>query len=244
MNPASWDSWKAHYEAKGYICYAPAFPYHEGNPSNLRKKSDPNLGKLTIGDIVRSYERFIDELPEKPLLIGHSIGGFIVQKLISMNKGVAGVCIDSAAPNGINTFKWSFWKANLPVINPLKGNSVFIPSVKWFHFAFCNTLTMKQTQVEYDKFVVPEGRNVPRSMLTDPYGKVDFNKPHQPLLFISGEKDNIIPKSLNKKNFDAYKDKNSIKAYKEFAGRSHYICGQENWEEVADYVNEWIESIS
>jgi esterase/lipase len=87
---------------------------------------------------------------------------------------------------------------------------------------------------------VPESRNIPRSMLTDAYGKINFKLPHKPLLFIAGEKDNIIPSSLNKTNFNAYKDKNSIKEFKEFAGRTHYICGQKNWEEIADYIHNWV----
>ncbi len=72
---------------------------------------------------------------------------------------------------------------------------------------------------------------------------IDFKKPHNPLLFIAGEKDHIIPSSLNKKNFEAYKDTNSKKEFIEFAGRTHYICNQPNWQEVADYINGWISKL-
>lgn len=240
MNPTSWGSWIKYFEAKGYTCYAPAFPFHEGNPADLRKNINPLLVKVTIGDVVKSYVHFIDNLPEKPILIGHSVGAFLTQKLIELDKGVVGVCIDSAPPAGVITFKWSFWKANFPVVNPFKGNSVFVPSVEWYHYAFCNTMTIEETQIEYNQFVIPESRNIPRSLLTSSYGKINFKKPHQPLLFIAGEKDNITPASLNKKNYDSYKDKNSIKVFKEFAGRTHYICGQKNWEEIAGFIYDWI----
>lgn len=242
MNPTSWEPWIKFYEAKGYTCYAPAYAYHEGNPKDLRNNIDPHLGKLSFGQVIDSLSAFIDKLPEKPILIGHSMGGLAVQKLIGLNKGVAGICIDPAPPKGIFSLKWSFIKANLPTINPFKGNSVCLPSLKWFHYAFCNTMTMEQTVAEYDKFVVPESRNIPRSS-TKNDGKIDFKKPHNPLLIIAGEKDNIIPPSLNKKNYEAYKDKNSKTDFKEFPGRTHYICGQQNWEEVATYINEWIISL-
>lgn len=242
MNPASWQSWIKFYETKDYKCYAPAYAYHEGNPADLRNNINHDLGKLTFGQVIDSLSAFIDKLPEKPILIGHSMGGLAVQKLIEMNKGVAGICIDPAPPKGVFSFKWSFLKANLPTINPLKGNSVCVPTVKWFHYAFCNTMTMEQTETEYNKFVVPESRNIPRTS-TGKQGKIDFRKPHNPLLFIAGEKDHIIPSSLNRKNFEAYKDKNSKTDFKEFAGRTHYICGQENWEEVSNFINEWITSL-
>ncbi len=239
QSPKGWEGWIKYFSAKGYTCYAPAYPYHEGEPETLRKNIDPRLGKLTFGQVIDSLAAFIDKLPEKPMLIGHSMGGLAVQKLISMNKGIAAIAIDAAPPKGIFSFKWSFLKANIPTINPLKGNRPCLPSVKWFHYAFCNTMTMEQTKKEYDLYVVPESRNIPRSS-TGKAGKIDFNKPHAPLLIIAGEKDHIIPSSLNKKNYRAYKDKNSKLDFKEFPGRTHYICGQENWQEVAGYIERWI----
>lgn len=240
MNPASWEHWVGFYERKGYNCFAPAYPYHEGKPSDLRKNIDPKLGNLTFGEVINSLIDFIDKLPEKPILVGHSMGGLAVQKLIELGQGVAGICIDPAPPRGIFSFKWSFLKANWPTINPFKGDSVCVPTVGWFHYAFCNTMTLEQTRIEYEKYVVPESRNIPRSS-TKSDGAIDFSKPHNPLLIIAGEKDHIIPSSLNKKNFLAYTDKGSRIDFKEFPGRTHYICGQQDWEEVALFINEWID---
>ena len=242
QNPHSWAEWKKYFETKGYTCHSPAYPYHEGEPSELRKNINPKLGSLTLRQVMESLTNFIDALPEKPILIGHSMGGLIVQKLIAKDKGIAGICINSAPPKSVFSFKWSFIKTNLPIINPLKGNSVCLPSIKWFHDSFCNTMSMEETEIEYNKFVVPESRHIPRSS-TGKSGYIDFQKPHHPLLFIAGEKDTIIPHSLNKKNFNAYKNANSKKDLKEFAGRTHYICGQQNWQEVADYILEWIHKL-
>jgi pimeloyl-ACP methyl ester carboxylesterase len=243
MNPKSWQVWVKYFEGKGYICYAPAYPFHEGEPAELRKNVNPSLGKVTFTQVVAGLSSFIDGLPARPVLIGHSMGGLAVQKLIEMNRGVAGVCIDSAPPKGLISYKWSFLKANLPTVNPLKGDSVFLPGVNWFHYAFCNTMTVEQTEIEYKKFVVPESRNIARSA-TRKEGKIDFSKPHCPLLFIAGEKDHIIPSSLNNKNFKAYRDSGSVKSFKMFPGRTHYICGQAGWEEVALYISDWLAKLN
>jgi esterase/lipase len=103
-------------------------------------------------------------------------------------------------------------------------------------------MTIEQTAEEYKKYVVPESRNIARSS-TKIDGKIDFTIPHNPLLIIAGEKDNIVPSSLNKKNYNSYKDQNSITAFMEFAGRTHYICGQHGWQEVASYIDSWILSL-
>lgn len=242
MNPLSWEPWIRHFEAKGYTCHAPAYPFHAGDPAALRANPPAGLRKLRFDEVLDSLTAFIQTLPEKPILIGHSMGGLAVQVLLERGLGVAGVSIDPAPPKGIFTFKWSFLKANLATINPFKGNSIFLPSVKWFHYAFCNTMTMAETQAEYDRFVVPEARNIPRSS-TGKAGKVDFKAQRPPLLIIAGEMDNIVPASLNEKNFKAFHKSPSQTDFKVFAGRGHYICGQKGWEEVADYAADWVKGL-
>ena len=60
-------------------------------------------------------------------------------------------------------------------------------------------------------------------------------------ILIAGEKDEIIPAHLTEKNAKAYKDTNSVTAFEAFEGRSHYICGEPGWEEVAQYASDWLE---
>jgi hypothetical protein len=51
----------------------------------------------------------------------------------------------------------------------------------------------------------------------------------------------IIPASLNEKNSEAYTNEVSITEFKKFAGRGHFICGRPGWEEVAEYIGNWLE---
>jgi esterase/lipase len=106
-----------------------------------------------------------------------------------------------------------------------------------FQYTFVNTLPLAEQQAAFEKYVVPESRGVPRQSLT---AKIDFTKPHPPLLLVTGSKDNLIPASLNKTNYDKYKRSASITDFKEFTGRTHFIVGQKGWEEVADYVLAWL----
>lgn len=239
-NAHSWSEWKLYFAGLGFICHSPDYPYHGGTPALLRKSPNKLLANIRLNDVVKHYRTFIDQLGGKcPILIGHSMGGLIVQKLIQEKKGAAGICITSASPRGVLSLKWSFIKSNIGTINPLKGNSLFCGTKQWFHYAICNTLTRKESDELYEKTVIPESRNIPRSSRFSD-GKIDFTLPHQPLLFVSAEKDHIIPVSLNIKNVGAYKDKKSITDFKEFKGRSHCICVQSGWQEVAQFVAEWI----
>lgn len=240
VNPKSWATWKTYFENLGYTVHAPANPGHEGEPAALWNPGDPNLSRVDFKDVVDNLVRFIDSLPEKPILIGHSLGGLTVQKLIALGKGVAGVVIDGAAPAGIIPTSWSFWKSNLTVINPFKGSSPFLPTKAWFRYTFGNRLTPEESDRVFEQFAVPESRAIAWGTLK-PFAKIDFKKPHAPLLFIAGEKDNIIPAALNRKNFRAYRHAGSLREFREFPGRGHYILGEPNWEEVADYAAGWLE---
>lgn len=239
MNAKSWAEWKTYFEKEGYKVVVPEFPFHSGEPAALRKDIPAGLGKLNLDDVVAHISKVVLEQPEPPILVGHSIGGLIVQLLINRGLGAMGVSIDPAPPKGVFTTRWSFLRANIATINPFKGNSPCLPSVEWFQYAFCNTMTLAETQKLYDQFVVPEGRNIPRQSTQDA-GKVDWSKPHAPLLIIAGEKDNIIPASLNRKNFNRYRPSGSILDFKEFPGRTHILCAQEGWQEIAGYILNWI----
>ncbi len=240
-NAHSWREWRLFFEALGYECHAPSYPYHEGIPSELRQQPDKRLEAVRLKHVIEHYAEYIDNLPSRitPILIGHSMGGLIVQKLLQNRKGSMGVCITSAPPKGVMSFKWSFVKSNFGVVNPFRGRHLYCGTKEWFHYAICNSLSRLESDEIYESAVVPESRNIPRSSRLED-GKIDFNKPHLPLLFISAEKDHIIPVDLNFKNYKSYKHKQSIIEFKEFKGRSHSICVQSGWQEVAEFVQEWI----
>ncbi|MFN8414660.1 MAG: hypothetical protein U0Z26_19945 [Anaerolineales bacterium] len=110
-----------------------------------------------------------------------------------------------------------------------------------FQYAFVNDMPLNEQRAAFEKYVVPESRAIPRQSLTS-VGKVDFTKEHTPLLLIAGGNDHIIPPSLNKTNYEKYKSNSSMTDYKEFPSRNHFLLGQKNWEEIADYCMDWIAS--
>lgn len=241
MTPLCWEQWLYHFQAKGYRCMAPAWPGRDKPVEALRKNHpDPQLGELTLSTVLEHLARFIQSLDEKPILIGHSMGGLIVQLLLQRDLAAAAVAIDSAPPPGVFTTRWSFLKSNWPHINPLAPQSQPIQmSFERFQYAFVNTLPLDEQRAAFEKYVVPESRRVPAESLTA-VAQVDFKKPGPPLLLIAGSEDNIIPASLNKSNYAKYRRPASITDFKEFAGRTHFIIGQRNWEQVADTIASWL----
>jgi pimeloyl-ACP methyl ester carboxylesterase len=241
VNNTSWKQWKTYFEAKGYTVHTPANPGHDGDPSELRKNIHPQLTQTGFEDVVMNIVKLIDTLPEKPIVIGHSLAGLVVQKLIEMDKAVAGISIDGAPPKNVLA-PWDTIKTVFPVVNFFKGNSAYMGSREWYHKAFFNNYTKAESDKLFDQIAVPESRKIARETLLTSFANVDFKKAHNPLLFIGGAKDNIFSAEFTKKIANRYQDKNSIVDYKAFEGRSHFIAGEQGWEEVAGYVLNWIEN--
>jgi dienelactone hydrolase len=114
---------------------------------------------------------------------------------------------------------------------------------EWYHKAFFNNNTRSKSVAFYDEIAVPESRKIAWDSLLKSFAKVDFKKAHNPLLFISGENDAFFAASFTKKIAGSYTDKNSKTDFKSFVGRSHFIAGEKNWEEVAGYVLNWIQNL-
>ncbi|MGZ6346371.1 MAG: alpha/beta hydrolase [Anaerolineales bacterium] len=230
-----------YFQNKGYKCLAPAWRGRDHPTLELRQNHpDANLGKLTLGDVVTQIESTVKSVDEKPIIIGHSMGGLVVQLILQKNLAVAGVAIDSAPPAGFFSAKWAFLKSNWPHISPFIPRSKPIPmTFKRFQYTFVNSMPVVEQQNAFERYVVPESRRIPTDAL---YAKIDFNKPHPPMLFIAGGADHLIPSSLNETNYVRYKNSLSITDYKEFPGRVHFIIGQRGWEEVADYIFSWVKA--
>jgi pimeloyl-ACP methyl ester carboxylesterase len=239
LNGQSWKPWVERFAATGFSCSAPSWPYHHGDPPTLRSEVSPDLGALTFGDVSEHLKALIDALPERPILVGHSIGGLLVQRLANDGYASAGVSISSAPPPGVVSFSPHFVRANFPHLNPLAGNKPVYMTPERFHYAFCNTLTRPASDDVFERFVVPESRNVPRSTLGRS-ARIDFTALQVPLLFLTGTQDHLTPVAMVRRNANKYKVGPGKVDYREFDGRSHYICGEPGWEEVADAALGWL----
>ncbi|MEO8261878.1 MAG: alpha/beta hydrolase [Pseudolysinimonas sp.] len=231
MNAHSWKPWIARATQRGLVATAVSWPYHQGEPQERRDHIDPRLGRLTFGAIVASLKAHIDDMPERPILIGHSIGGLAVQKLLNDGYGRAGVAISPAPPLGVLSLAPEFFKANWPHLDPLARDRPIVMTKERFHYTFCNTMTRDESDAAYDLYVVPESRNVPRTTLTTTQARVDFSRDHVPLLLMAGDSDHLTPAAMIRRNAKRYELMVDVQ---EFAGRSHFICNQDGWEEVAD----------
>jgi len=243
VSNSCWDEWKKYFEQRGYNTEAPAWPFKHDTAEALRNRqpNDTGLAALTLDELVNHYADIVKKYPEKPIVIGHSLGGLITQIIINRDLAAAGVAIHPVPTLGVFPYEFSFLRAgwkSLGLFTSLK--KTYLMSFKDWQYAFVNGMPLEQQKTAYEKFIIPESKTVARGGLTDA-AKVDYEKPHAPLLITSGSDDNIIPAHLNIRNYNRYVQNRSVLDYKEFAGRNHFVLGQSTWKVDADFILDWIE---
>jgi len=242
VNEKTWTDWKKYYEQKGYTVYTPSNPGHDGDPAALRAKVHPNLIQTGFIDVVNNISSLIDSLPEKPLVIGHSMAGMATLKLVELGKASAGVSIDGAPPK--NVFPpFQTLKTVIPAFGFFSSNDYFMGSKKWYDYAFFNTIPEAEKRKAFEKFAVPESYKVSRELVLNSFSNINFKKSHEPILFIGGGSDHIFPPNLTKTIANKYKEQAGRVDLKIFDGKSHFICGEPGWESVADYILNWYEAL-
>ena len=250
LTSQSWENFIGYFEKKGYTWSAPEWPYRDKPVAELLESTPPELAQVGVKEITDHYEGIIKALPEPPILMGHSFGGLVVQQLLDRGLGSAGVALDSVAPEGVFALDWSVLKANASVLFKwMAWDQVVHMSLPEFQFAFTNTFPEEQQKKYYDRYVVPEsGRIFFQAAFAqlDPHHaiRVNFkNNERAPLLLTVGEFDNLIPAHVARSNYEHYKQSTARTDFQEFKGRAHLLLAQDGWEEVADYVANWLEQV-
>ena len=249
MTPLSWEHWVARYEQRGLRVITPGYPGIEPGTAGVEAiRNDPSpLANLGVREVFDHLAEVIDALDTKPIIMGHSFGGAFVQLLLDAGYGAVGVSIDGAAVKGVKALPFSKIKATFPVLhNPANRDRAVPITEKDFHYAFTNNLSADESNAVYDRYAVPvSGRILFQGGFANftPHAATTYNFANDdraPLLFISGGNDHILPPAVQRENFEKNaKHSEAITAYKLFPGRSHYTCGEDGWEAVADFALDW-----
>lgn len=243
VSHACWDEWVDYFESKGFNAIAPAWPYKDGTAKALRDRqpNDTNLATLTLTELINHYATIAKNLSEKPIIIGHSLGGLITQILVNRNLAAFGVAIHPVPPMGIIPYEFKFLRSTWKVLGLFSSlKKTYLMSFKDFQRAFVNGMPYEVQKTTYEKLAIPESKTAARDGLTSA-AAVDFNKQHVPLLITSGSEDNLIPPHLINRNYEKYKKNDSVLEYREVDGRNHNILGQPTWKQDADYILSWLD---
>lgn len=233
MTGRSWDAWVERFETRGFRCIAPDWPGHEGEVSSLRQQPHPTLATLRLGAVVDAFAEVIARLDAPPIVVGHSMGGLVVQLLVQRGLVARAVTIASAPPAGVRSFAWSHLRSNSAVLWP--SSAPIVPTASWFRYAFANAQPEAEAQALFEQHCVCESRLVGKAPL-GPEATVDFANATVHIDFIAGGADHIIPPALVRRTYERYRLAGARVSFESLPGHSHALCIEARWPEVAEAV--------
>ena len=237
----SWDAWRARFEADGYATVAVDWPRDAASVEEARR-DDQALAGTSVADVADHVAEVVAALDRKPVLVGHSFGGLLVQMVAGRGLAAGTVSIDPAPSRGVLPLPFSALKASFPVLgNPANRKKAVLLTYDQFRYGFANAVSEEEAHRLYDEFHVPApGRPLFQAATAnlDPRTVVRVDKTNAnrgPMLVITGQKDNIVPFALaNAAYKQLRKNAHHPTELVEIPGVGHSLVIDSHWGEVAD----------
>jgi pimeloyl-ACP methyl ester carboxylesterase len=245
LHATSWGSWQALFAERGYESFALGWP---GDPDTVEaaRANPDSIANHGIDDVTDHYADFIDQLPARPILIGHSFGGMIAEKLLGLDYGATAIGIDAAQIKGVLPLPLSALRSTLPVFkNPANRHKAVSLTAKEFHYSFGNALSEEESNSLYERWAIPAPAKplfeaaTANFTLHSPDAVNTKNPGRGPLLLTMGKQDHTVPEVITKSTLKQYRQSVAETDLEEF-DRGHSLVIDSGWRDVADACLAWL----
>ncbi|MDB5817742.1 MAG: hypothetical protein JWQ11_1382 [Rhizobacter sp.] len=246
LHASSWGPWLKRFEAAGYAPVAPGWPGEPDTVGEARLLPE-RVADKGIDDVVAHFKTIIAALPASPILIGHSFGGLVAEKLLGEGIGRAAIAIDPAQIKGVLPLPLAQLRSGLPALgNPFNKSRAVALTAKEFHYGFGNAISEQESNELFEKWSIPSPA---RGLFEVAFANFTLHSAAQvdtgngargPLLLISGTADHTVPDVTTQATFRQYRDSLAITELKQFEGRGHSLAIDHGWGDVATACLGWL----
>lgn len=234
---AAW-CWDEHFldffADKGYRVLAVSLRGHGTSTSSKPLRS------CSMDDYVDDVASVADSLPTTPVLIGHSMGGGIVQKYLELHEAPAGVFLASTPPRGIRGAALRFARHHpwLALKSALTGDTMAAVSTPArARESMFSARTDESVVVDSVARFQQESR---RAMRVD---MVFWKAPRSeritaPVLILGAECDNTVTAKDVRATAHAFHAEAEF-----FPDMGHDMMLEPGWADVAERINTWLEAL-
>lgn len=246
LHANSWSPWIDRFREMGYAPVAPGWPGDGKTVEETREHADRVAGH-GIEDIIRRHADVIATLDGAPIVIGHSFGGLIAQRLLSDGHAAAAVAIDPAPIKGIVYLPFSALRVASGVLrNPANRNRAVSLTQKQFRYGFGNAIPEWESNELFNRWTIPSPG---KPLFEDAFANLSGRSPAKvdtrsatrgPLLITAGGEDHTVPPAISRATRKRYAKSPAVTEILEFPDRGHSLTIDSRWRDVADAVLNWL----
>lgn len=245
---SSWDLWAEAFEAAGYAAVTPSWPDDTATVAEGKANPAAFAGK-SVGQVADHLQEVVEGLDRKPVLVGHSFGGLLVQILAGRGLAAATVAISPAPFKGVLPLPLVALRSSAAVLlNPLNVSRAVMLTPKQFRFGFGNAVSEEESQQLWDTYHVPApGKPLFQAATANlnPFAtatKADTKRTDRgPVLIIGSPEDHTAPVAMAKASYKKQlRNKAAATEYAEIPGRGHSLVVDSGWREIADTALEFL----
>jgi pimeloyl-ACP methyl ester carboxylesterase len=246
LHADSWAPWVDLFADAGYRPLTPGWPGDSDTVEQTRANPEAIAGQ-GFDDIVEHHARIIATLDAPPILVGHSFGGTVVEKLLGLGLGVAAVTVDAAQIKGVLPLPLATLRSAFPVLrNPANHHRAVSLTAEQFRYSFGNTLSPEESDELHERWSIP-GPGKPLFEVSaanfsphSPFKIGTDNETRGPLLLVAGGQDHTVPEVITQATLKQYRHSAAVTDFEEFPDRGHSLTIDHGWREVAELSLNWL----
>lgn len=233
----AFDGFRERFEAAGFETHAPHLPHHERG-ADLDALSQAGLKEYK--EAIVAYAR---DLRAAPVLVGHSLGGLVVQLAAAQMQIEGLVLLAPSAPWGVPpttldehgnnfglTLLGDYWRRAIP------------PDYRVARSTTLDRLAHDDARRVFARFVPESGRAIREAVQwwsdTSMASQAPVYRIAAPVLGVGGGIDRVNPASTVRRVISRFPSEQA--QFQEFPTMSHWLMGEPESAEVAEFVLGWM----
>jgi pimeloyl-ACP methyl ester carboxylesterase len=227
-----WENFLPYFADRGYAAYAVSLRGHGASAGR-----DGIRWHSAAHDYVADIAQVIETLPQPPILVGHSMGGYVVQKYLETHQAAAGVLLASVPVSGLSGFArrfglrhpWTLLKSQL-----LLNSRLLIETAELAQEAFFSpNVSLAEIDRHFVRLQQESFRvELEATLLNLPQPK----RVKTPMLVLAAANDRVFSVAEEQATARAYGTEAVV-----FPDMAHDMMLEANWQQVADRIFDWLQ---
>ncbi|MGW0041118.1 alpha/beta hydrolase [Rhodococcus sp. NPDC003348] len=245
MHSSSWQPWRDLFAARGYVPITPGWP-GDGDTVAATRENPDELNGVGIGEVARHYRTVVEAMPTQPIVVGHSFGGLIAQKLLGDGLVRGAVAIAPAQFKGVLRLPRTQVQTVLPILSrPGLRKKTWSHTPETYHRGYASAVPREESDHLFETYTIPgPARPLFQAALANIAGgptKVDTRTARGPLLLVAGGADRTVPESLVRSQYNIQRRNTGATEYSVLPDRGHSLTADNGWREVADLALDFLD---